>query len=599
MQEVSTMAFPATQLTDAYERGYPALLVTGRSAYDLVLQDGNMKTFLAAFRASCASRGMLLVSYARALGLDWDAPRIAHAKDRTKIETILNAHGLGASQQATPSEDTDVTCVLRGIGSLARMPADNLTWSDGSPLRFAFWIQFAEHLVPNSAASGMQTEEQQAAIELAYVLGQSLALRKSGNLVVFHARPGMIDSLAASALHHVRLAQPSIGEKTAFLQHARGLYTQARYATGMSDESVARLTANTPNRGLENLLRASHVVQEPLTAKQLIAQKSADVEQLSEQTLTVLDTRGTDKLKLHGVNIAHPDTLLRQYAENLARGNTSMPANVILAGPPGTGKTDLARLTARQARVSAYTMHSPKAGIVGETERRALLQQTVLKEWAPNVAFVDEITEAFPMERGGFDGDSGASRSVTATLLTALSDESRRGRSLLIATTNCPWRIGAAMRSRFTFIPVLYPLQRDFAGILQTILKRLLPEATTDTDHVAFQEAAELFYLKGASPRHMLGALSHMMLCNEQPGVRDIRQAAIDFCSPADLNAVFYADLWAVKATSSLAFFPWYQQAKTYPFPAHLVDIVDKNTGQILYQPLEEKLQELAPSANV
>ena len=114
-------------------------------------------------------------------------------------------------------------------------------------------------------------------------------------------------------------------------------------------------------------------------------------------------------------------------------------------------------IVAKQAGVSAYQMHSPKTGIVGETERKAELQMGTLRESIPNLAFIDEITEALPLERSDFNGDSGATRAVTAALLTALADESRRGKSLLIATTNCPWRMGEAMRSRFIAIPVLQP----------------------------------------------------------------------------------------------------------------------------------------------
>src|SRR5690606_17569467 len=116
----------------------------------------------------------------------------------------------------------------------------------------------------------------------------------------------------------------------------------------------------------------------------------------------------------------------------LLRGESSMPGAVLLAGSPGSGKTDLALLVAARASVSAYEMHSPKAGIVGETERRTRLQQSLLAQFQPNVAFIDEITEAFPMQRSDFDGDSGASRAVMASLLSALSDEGRRGRSLLV-----------------------------------------------------------------------------------------------------------------------------------------------------------------------
>src|SRR5207253_2621893 len=104
----------------------------------------------------------------------------------------------------------------------------------------------------------------------------------------FHGEEGLIDPLVCSALHHVRLRQPDLEEKKTFLSAAVTLYTDAHFESGMADESVANLTANTPNRGLESLLRASHRGKRAVTTKELLAQKAKDVEQLSEGTLELL-----------------------------------------------------------------------------------------------------------------------------------------------------------------------------------------------------------------------------------------------------------------------------------------------------------------------
>ncbi|HEX2219909.1 MAG TPA: AAA family ATPase, partial [Gemmatimonadales bacterium] len=511
-----------------------------------------------------------------------DAPRLQDGRDRRTIETALRAHGLLDVQ----ADEHELVRVIRGIAALARTPAEGLAWSDGSPLRFMFVMEFAEHLTPSGDGIG-RTDPEITAVELAHILGQSNALRRSGNLVVFHGREVRIDDLVAGVLHPVRLGQPDAAEKCAFLVAARAVYPAASFEAGVGDEDIARLTSNTPNRGLEGKMRTSHLRASPVTVEELQEQKSRDVVTLSEHTLTVLDTRRIDQLRLVGRNIDCPLELLLRFGDGLLHGNPHIPANVLLVGPPGTGKTDLALLVAREARASAYQVHSPKGGIVGETERKARLLTLALSDWTPNVAFVDEITEALPLDRSDFDGDSGASRAVTAALLTALSDESRRGRSLLVATTNCPWRIGAAMRSRFTIVPVLQPLREDYPAILTVIATRMTLDARLGPDDV--EEAANLFYDKGASPREIRAALSVAMLTASELDPEIVLQAARDLRPSADRVSSEYADLWAIRACTSKRYLPWNRDPGVYPYPAYLRELVDPATGDVDVERLDAR----------
>lgn len=276
-----------------------------------------------------------------------------------------------------------------------------------------------------------------------------------------------------------------------------------------------------------------------------------------------------------------------------------MPGAVLLAGAPGSGKTDLALLAAGRAGVSAYQMHSPKAGIVGETERRTRLQQSLLAQFQPNLAFIDELTEAFPMQRSDFDGDSGASRAVMASLLTALSDEGRRGRSLLVGTTNCLWRISAAMLSRFLVVPVLFPLAEDYADIVLATAMRVAPCVELDPTDEQIVLAARLFYEKGASPRDVRRALGHAQLLTGRLDADAVLFAARDQCASTSRASSIYADLWAVQCCSQKSLFPWYDDLAGYPFPAHLVGIVDPRTGDKDESELHKRIEELRPYANV
>jgi len=590
------MTDPVQDISRAFEAGHPALLVTGRSLYDFVGVEGKLRPLCEAIaRSFRATYGMQLIRYSLAAGLDWDASRVDDERDRRTIEQALRANRL----LDIPQDQNEVVRVIRGIASLSRSPGGALRWADGREMRFAFLFEFSEHLAPGTLTNGTQADAQLVAIELAHIVAQSLALRYSGNLVIFHGREGLIDHLVGCALHHVRLAQPDREEKAAFLGLATALYDSASFENGLRADEVAHLTTNTPNRSLEILLRESQRTGQSLSRKQLTAQKSRDVQELSEQSLTVLDTDRVKDLHLSGRNVQTAVGVLNILAEALRRGDPAMQANVVLSGSPGNGKTDLALLVARAAGVPAYQMHTPKRSHVGETERVAELQPSLLKQWQPNIAFVDEITESLPMERSEFNGDSGASQAVLGALLSALSDESRRGRSLLIATTNCPWRIGAAMRSRFTVIPVLHPLKEDYPAIVTETAKRVAAIADVSSSNPLVEEAARLFYLKGASPRLIRAALSNALLLKGQISPETILFAAEDLCASSDLLSALYADLWAIRSCSSRSFFPWSEDPSDYPFPEHLVGIVDPLTGNLNETELTKRINELKPHANV
>jgi AAA+ superfamily predicted ATPase len=321
------------------------------------------------------------------------------------------------------------------------------------------------------------------------------------------------------------------------------------------------------------------------------------VEVLSEETLKVLETESVKNIRLVGRNVAGPLRILERYAQGLARGDSTVPVSVLLTGPPSSGKSILARILAARAGVSAFEMISPKDQYVGGTERKSRLQQRLLREWVPAIAFVDEVTENLPLERRDFDGDSGATRAVTASLLTMLSDESLRGRTLVLGTTNCPWRCGDAMKTRMRFLAVLHPLPGDFAEIIAVTAVHVDPQWRVNATSEQVRQAAEIFYNKGAGPRHIRAALSDVRLCGS-PTEDAILAAARNLQLVSSWAAIEYADLWALRVTSFATDLPWIGDLD-YPFPKHIAAVVDTQTGAIDHVKLVRRIEELRPHANM
>ena len=267
---------PIELVIRSYELGYAGLLLSGRSIHDfIVTEDGKIRPMIEALRCQLRGRyGMHVITYSMAQGLDWGSSLLDES-DRQTIERVLRAHHLFN----IPLGENETVRVVRGIDSLCRTPTKGLKWANGQELHFAFLFLFGEHLTPGSLTNGTQTDAQLVAIELAHLTGQSLALRSSGNLIMFNAREGLVDQLVSNVLQRVQLPQPDLEEKKNFCRVATTLYEKARFDEGLTADLIAHLTTNTPNRGLECLLRASHRGGGQITGKQLAEQKARDVRQ--------------------------------------------------------------------------------------------------------------------------------------------------------------------------------------------------------------------------------------------------------------------------------------------------------------------------------
>jgi len=313
---------------------------------------------------------------------------------------------------------------------------------------------------------------------LRQVVDLDLNLRRTGNAIVFAAPSTAIPEELRDWATLVETPLPGTQERLAIVR--TWIEANCRDVPCDLDEEaiygVVSITAGMTSRQIQSSLAKTAVKRRGLGSSILpdvLAEKVLVVKSTEVLTVVAVDKTRDSVGGLKNVK----DYLARRrlaFSAAAERYGLPMPKGILLVGPPGTGKSLLAKVAATRLQLGLLHIDIGRlqGSLVGQSEERLRSALSLAEAQAPCVVWLDELEKAFGGV-GGPSGDSGVLQRQFGYLLNWMQEH--RSPVFLVATANDIRRLPPEILRKGRFDEIFFvdlPTAAERREILSVILRR-------------------------------------------------------------------------------------------------------------------------------
>lgn len=452
------------EFTQKYQDGIAHSFILHSNINDYVIPGVTLKSYLGQMFAN----RQVVVFYNRSEGLSFPLP-----DHRAKFLELLGlntptgkaeAQMAGLADAGGPNKNDPKTALMLLTRLLRLGKVEDRT--------AAVCIEYADTLFPE----GSPTIDDRTNLVMALQWGRDPKIMSSGNpvLLISENYSDLHSQLraASSRWEAIELPLPDQTKRQNFIDWYLHVNRPENFKMQMSSLQLANLTAGLSLIHLEDIFlrafRAGELTQEMVKDRkhEIMRSEFGDVLEVWSPRYGFESIGGLDHVKrFFNKNVITP----------IREGNYNrVPMGVLMTGPAGTGKSIMAEAIAKECNVQAAQLNPSKIfdKYVGSSERNLEKVLRAIVAMSPVIVFIDEIDQGV---NRGEEGDSGVSNRIFKRLLEFMSDTAHRGRVLILAATNRPDLMDAALRRPGRLdkkIPFLIPDPAERSAIFSVMLRK-------------------------------------------------------------------------------------------------------------------------------